>query len=534
MLISLRRIYLYAVAAVALIATTLVVQNFFHALLQRAGMLDYPYQVDNLLSLPQASAFLAVALVIFVPLGALHYWFIRREDPSSLGGVVRVIFLDLVTIIAGIVTVTALASTGYNLFSTHYTSSIGVGPSLATSLAWGIALALVIIERQRTGQQLPAARGITLTLGYLTQFGLLIGLVVYTSFAIQTILDTVIQAAPKCDYRQGSFSYTGCQVAPYSDVGSVVAVVAVLLLGMAGYMVWTWRDTGSIYRQVAEGLFLIVGAIAAIVGIDNLAQLVLNLATSQPDVTFPLAMVSHYGRTFNFLGPLVGGGGTVAFFLVSAFRAPGNSVHPRQGRQIATVSLAFPLAAVFLSGLAIVVNGLLQIARGHTYDIQSWFSGESLIVAGVAWIALWPLLARMSDPRGEGPTVPRRLYVLVLLGTTLLGTAISLAVALYYTISSLIGSPVDATGNTSTTSFAVALVLGATAGYYIVVLQRDQRVLKQRTGASITPAQIAEAAELAHHLEVPTTLEAVLQQVAAHQVPVDAAASLLRERFGAR
>lgn len=531
MLTSLRRIYLYLVAAVALIATTFVVQNFFHALLQHAGMLDYSYQTYNLINLRQATAFLVVAFVIFVPLGGLHVWFIRREDSSALGGVVRGVFLDLLTIITGIVTITALSITGNNLFSNQQ-YPVGAGPYLAAALAWGIALALIIIERQRTVQQLPAARGISLALGYLTQFGLLIALVSYTAYAIQTVLETVLSVAPDCNFSQNAF-FTACQNPPNSSVGSVVAVLIVLVGGMAGFMVWTRHDTDSIYRQIAHGAFLIVGSIAAMIGIDSLAQLFLNLVTSQPNVSFPLAIVSNNQRSFLVLGPLVAGGVTVAYLLVRVFRTANTTHHTKQGRQIATIMLSFPLAAVFLSGMALVVDRTLQLARGEIVGVSDWFTSESLIIAGLAWVALWPMLARMSDPRGEGPTAPRRFYVLAMLGASLIGTAISLAVALYDTFSSLIGSPIDTTGDNATTGFAIALVLGATAGYYIVVLLRDQRILKHHA-PTISVADISAVAEPGQQTEVAESLETILQRVAAQELPVATAAHLLRERFGAR
>src|SRR5579875_2058986 len=140
MLTSLRRIYFYIIAAGALLFIAGALQNFIYQLLVQAGVRDYAFNSPTPQAFSQSVAFLLVALAIVAPVGALHWWFIRRdaqEDPEALRGVVREIFLDLLTLSIGTTVIIAGAATGYAAFF-----SPDEGPSvaspLAVFLAWGL------------------------------------------------------------------------------------------------------------------------------------------------------------------------------------------------------------------------------------------------------------------------------------------------------------------------------------------------------------------------------------------------------------
>jgi hypothetical protein len=138
----------------------------------------------------------------------------------------------------------------------------------------------------------------------------------------------------------------------------------------------------------------------------------------------------------------------------------------------------------------------------------------------------------MSDPRGAGPTVPRRAYVFIVLGGTVLGSVISLALGVYYLITQATGATVVGSGANASEALATFVVLGVTAAYYFFVLQRDQRVLSIHHAATQT---IATPTELSPGLPTERpSLESVLQQVAAGQLDVGQAATMLREQFGAK
>ena len=151
---------------------------------------------------------------------------------------------------------------------------------------------------------------------------------------------------------------------------------------------------------------------------------------------------------------------------------------------------------------------------------------------------MWPVLARMSNPHGTGPAVPRRAYVFIVLAGTVLGTVISLVVGLFTIVTSVTGAPVDFTGDSTTIALTIALVLGVTAAYYLFVLQRDQHVLHTHpVTATVAPSATLEGDTAASAPSVATsvrTLESVLAQVATRELSVAEAASLLREQFGAR
>jgi hypothetical protein len=533
MLASLRRIYYYFIAVAALILLTSALQGFLYQLSIRAGIRDVPFTNNTPQSFSQSTAFLVVALVIVLPVGALHWWLIRRDasqEPAALGGVVREIFLDLITIVVATVTIVSGAYLAYALFANDSNAEFlpGIASPLATTVAWCLALTGLVLERRQTPPLAGVARGISMILAYVQQIGLLIALMILGSTALQQILDVNIHALPSCmtDLSDSFFSDTNCQLIPDS-VGGTVAASAVVLFGLAGFMIWTRRDGGSVYRQLGDVVLLITATITTLVGLNQVFELLLHLIAGQP-VPLPQALVdTSFGPTYR-MTPLVPGGLAIAFFLIRAFRTRIVGPHAQQMRQIALVAVNIPFAVTFLSGTITVVDGVFQQLRDHPNSVETWLQGWGLLLAGVAWLGLWPLLARVSDPRRGGPEVPRRVYTFVLLGGTVLGTVIGVVVGLYAMLTKFTGAPVDPSGDITTAAFATALVLGVTAAYYFFVLQRDQRLVGKH--ASTTPQ---EENAITSTTTIAATLEDVLHQVVTGQLGISQAVDVLQKQFGA-
>jgi hypothetical protein len=530
MLASLRRIYLYAVASAALLFLVGVLQNFLFQVSASAGARIYDYESASGADFSRALAFLLVALAIVLPVGVLHWWFIRRDAVSDLAaraGIVRVLFIDLLTILLGTVTVASAASLAYavayntNANSDYYGYAPSVAGPLAATLAWGAALVLVVLERRATPPLTGTPRTLSLVLGYLTQIGLLIALITVGARAVQAVLEDNIQALPRCG--PGSFG-DGCQYAPsVLPIGWVVQAV-VLFAGLLGFTLWTRRDGGSVLRLLADSAFIIIATTAAITGLDIAVDLLLNLATNH-GATLPLSLVSNaQGPSYPFAGPLVLGGGALAFYFIRAWRTPAQGAHPQAARQVAVVGVALPLAFAFLYGIAFLLADLFRALQGAGGLGSDPLAPWALIIAGAGWLALWPTLARMSDPRGNGPLVPRRAYVYILFASSVVAGVIALAVGVYSLVTGAIGAPADPDGQGSATAFAIFLVSAATAGYYLFVLTRDNRVLRAHA-----PAPVAA-------VPAPATpdLESVLQSLTTGQLTVPQAAAILREQFGAR
>jgi hypothetical protein len=530
MLASLRRVYYYFVASVALIFLTYAIQNVVYEVLVRTGLQGYSYSQPG--SLRQAAVLLAVAVVIVAPVGGLHWWLIRRDarqDPTALGGVVREIFLDLLTF-GSLITVTiSLGSVLYYAFETSH-ASYESGPTTQLSLVigWGIALIALSAERLATRDQHTAAKAISGTFAGLTGLAFLITIAVLGSSALQMVVDHAASLYPGCSLNGFTDNQTfPCQIITPNSPGSPLGSTFAYVLGFAAIVYWLRDIAGTAGRLIVDAAYIIVGTITALAGVFDLMQGLLHYFTHYPLTQFAQSLVSTESSgipTTPFAGSLAMGAILLGYFVTQAWAVPNRGQHPELGRQVALVAIAVPLAATFLIGASEVLGGLFLLPTLFPQSADFWFGAVSMALSGVAWVALWPLLARMSNPTGTGPQLPRRVYVYIVLGGTIVSAVISLAVGIYYAITSAIGTAADVTNRATFEAFATTIVMGAAAGYYWFVLVRDQRILRQHAPVAPPPASG----------DAPIALEDLLLQVAGGQLSVNAAAALLRQRFGAR
>lgn len=470
MLNSLRRVYLYLIASIALIITGNALSVFITTALRSAGLVRYTGDSVAPMEFNGALIFLIVALVIILPMGGLHYVFIRRDtrdDPIARRGVIRQVFLDILTIGYGSQVVINLAIAVSLLLSVNSIFNIGVADYLSSVFVDAVILGALLYERRSSQDLLPVAHGLSATLFYVQQIGFLIGSLIVTSVALSTIF---------VDSR-------------FDKSSSASALV--LIAGLVGFMMGTRDDRGSIFRQLADVAFLIAGTIISVVGLIAIINTILNLTIGQTGNTNDL--IHNPG-----FGPLICGLGAIVFFLIRSYATP--EQQRKQALQASVVGIALPLSGTFLGGLSALLTLIFFQLEGKNLPTTDLLIPLSIALGGVAWVALWPGLARMSDPRGNGPTVPRRVYVYLLLGTTVLGGTLALAAALYFTLTGATGTLDSGTAKDGTLgAFATVLVLGPTAGYYLSVLRRDQRTLKglapvqATTPASMTSDDVLRA-----------------------------------------
>lgn len=532
MLASLRRAYLYVVTAGAFLFTLGVLQNFLHALLRRGGLEDYLGQ-----GAPAGSDFtqaltLALADLIVVLVGAVHWYFIWRElraEPALRGGAIRAVFVAGLLAVTGLVTTFSAASVVGGLASPDPNQHGFVAVPLAGTIAWGLGLALIVLERQATVLTGDDARLLANIFAYIPQWVLLIAAIVFGVQFVQSWLQDAIAPLPACG--PGNVAFT----CGYSATLASLLQAVVALAGLGGFAFLTRHDANTPTRLISDSITVLIGLITTLVGVIIGAQLVLYLAKGAPDVLWPQSLLSNqvanypqmgsqqYLWLFPFVGPLLAGALTLGGYVGRAIVRTGAAelAFRRVSRQVMIIVAALPLAAVFITGGATLLGDALVAVRGHAVTLDDWVIAWSLLIGGAAWAALWPLLAAMSNPSGAGPSVPRRVYELILLAATVVVGVISLAVGIYVVLSGVLGSSADLSGDAAARAFGVALATGAVAGYYVFVVQRDNRLLRQHAPAP-APVPAAPAGG-----EAPT-LERVLDDVAAGRLPVIAAAGYLR------
>lgn len=549
MLAALRRVYYYLITAGALLFTTGVLEYVFYQLLLRGGLATSPPDPQEL---TRSLVFLLVDLIVVVPVGGLHWFLLRRDlrqDPGASGGIIRTLFLTLLTLGFGLTVIFALESTVINL-GAPLALQMSVALPLAATLAWGVALALVLLEWRSSGPPREDARIVATVFGLIGFWVLIIAAIIAVGQAIQSYLQALIFPLSQCtgfEFVSNPSGVLPCSYqAPPPALGATLAAL-VALGGLAVFFLWTRRDQNPVLRLVSTVIVVTIATITVVIFSVLGTRFVLDLASGHVGTIFPQSLLSAappqttdnqpFIQSYPFLGPLLAGLGVLAYYLPQQWGRP--LPEGSISRQAAITTLAVPLSFIFFIGGSILLGNAFLVMGGRTVTTDDWNTALMFLIPGLAWLGLWPALAAMSHPAGEGPTAPRRVYVLILLAVTLSAAVISLATALFVVLTGVLGTPVDSTGDTALHAFGVTLATGAGAGYYVFVLLRDGRLLRRRRAAVPAPAAPAplpapgttapSPASGASEAPPPPPLEAILAQLTQGQLTVDQAAAILRQ-----
>ena len=545
MVAILRRTYLYFVASVALIFVIYALSNILTWVLYTLNSALLPaYELPPGTSigttLRQATVLLVVALVIVAPIGALHYWLIDREglrDPQTLGDGVRAVFLTLLIIGFLSQLIQSLGSVAFSLFDSGNLVSFAVD-SFAHALADAVALGLLWLESQRSTAPSTAARRGTLLLVGIAQILWLVGAIVASAHALQDALDQAVRALPACT----QFNFLNCQY-PSTAAAGEVAQAFVYILGFVVLLLWVRHDRASFITQTALAVLVLSATITSIVGVAAFARLVLGMLTGEVDATWAAGIVQVSGNSLTaFVAPLVIGlaaeGGLLAWFISGQLL----DVQWLRERILVLMGLIAPLLTIFLVGAAGLLGALLAHFIAGSNSRPDALVGGAQMVAGVVWLAIWPLLTQLvwtvdTDESTAGPAhAPRQargvfsVLVIALLGISLVTAVIGLAIAVYAVLSAVIGSPLTNGGDIGSRALGVAIPLAASAAYFGSVWWRMRAHLAPQAQPATAPADAPEVPSE----ETPGELEELLRQVASGARSVPDAVAMLRTRFGAR
>lgn len=562
MLTNLRRLYLYLVATAALSFTTFAVEQFLQSLLDHYTLDPRLYPAVGISTVSQSVVLLAVAIVVAVPVGGLHWWFIRREgatDPTARGNGVRAFFVNYVLIgyISaavgfGIAFVNSLGET-YQIYQQGGTS-VGIPgyntAALAMLVTALLGTAALLAERRWTRNESPAAQSVSAVLFALAQIGWLIAALFGLSNFLQAVLDRVISAYPTCDFNSGYGVY-GTQTGMCQPMGADLRYAVTNLIGfILGLTLFLWLARtlrGNLFQQIGAALLAFTAVIFAIVGITRLVFLLMTLIAGTPGNQpqgFASGLVDTYvnGSAYNYSGPFViqpflasllaGLLGVAVVWVWFSGRTLGVARASRGGALV-LFGLEFPLAWCFVVGLAGVLQYPFVHLLGQTTtsgDRAHFYSYLGLLVVGVAWPALTYALHRASRGDAADTSGARgvwRIYLVLITSFSTITALIGTAVAVYVLFSSIAGSPIS--GGTAFGSMAatLALVSVCTGVAHALLWREDNRaqaVAQAQQPVTTAPAPSTPGAD-------ETTLEAVLAQVAAGSLSVTEASQTLRSRY---
>ena len=435
---TLYRIYLYVFTAVLLVFTVSVLGSFLGtALLYTPLRAPYEAPPDHT-QVVQTSTLLAIAVIVALALGGLHYWLIRRDiaqDPDAARGPVRALVLNALqagatpfALFSGIAIVTTMAG--------------GVVAGTATMIAVLVPAVVVFALAQLESGRSRAAPGAALALQrlhvYFIQTVVLITGLIFLYEAVYASVRAALNGLglTSC-FEYDYVAQLGC------DFGTALRVDWLTVLWVvAVWLVYLWLGRGdgrSVLRQIAQYFGFLLGIGFVVYGTERAAELVLRAAL-QVQVISPQLVVDQY----DFLTPILVGlillVGYGAALMIHAADAPLG----RAGAETALLALTgAALALPFYTGIGLLLQSALEsiVPGGHSPELASWATSGAIAVAGLAH----PLVAYVLRLRGTAHTLagPRRAYTFVLLAAGALTATLSGISLTYILVTALLGTPVQ-------------------------------------------------------------------------------------------
>jgi hypothetical protein len=545
---TLKRVYLYTAATFALLFTASITIILLYTLLEQAGMLPYYVAFDgttNIEGIAPTSQqvtqivilFVITVVLVGVLFGGGHYWLIRRDarsDPRADGGVVRHLFLNALLALSALVCVpTTLAFLG-GIDQTEGSHDPALGLSFA--LVSGLVFLYVYLERRQVdpaGRAAPiirqiqedAVQGILLIIASGVVFS---GV---TSVLHYALVNANAVTPPQCEQFLGASGPTSIPCPPLPLLSPILTSLAAIAAW--GFYVWlcAW-SRGAVLQRILWYAALGYGLIWLLYGIAQgvytaVAPLFGDANAWQDQLTSSLPFVAALVVGLLITAPYA------LWLRRLAARVPQLGAAVQQGLLAIPAALS---AGFFLTGIILLLMGLVErvVPGGSPPDANGWATAVGVLVAGILYPFFWLWLRRMSDPALDGPTIPRRIYVLVILAGSAIGALIAAVFMVYQIVADAL-SLTSANPQLARQSAVIFVVLGAMALYHLWQLRADLRVLHARTPAA-APAPVAAAGMAAEEGTLPTpapqastpeTLEAILQRVYAGALdPVSAATQI--------
>jgi hypothetical protein len=300
--------------------------------------------------------------------------------------------------------------------------------------------------------------------------------------------------------------------------------VAFLLVAWGTYVWMGAWDRRSVARWIIRFAALGYGLVWLLVGIELAVNTGAAVLLRSPD-----AWQTALDDNLPFLGTLVTGAVIALPYFLWIHHADVTSASAKQASRQGLLGLPAALSFAFLligGSLALAWTVEQVVPAGHLANANDWAQAIGFLVAAVAWLPLWLLFQRDSTPKRDGPTLPRRGYVLAVLAYTGIAAVAAAVFAIYQLVEAVLGLG-TADHLVARQAATVAVIMGIAALAHLLLLRADLRILHARQPAPAEPSVGAAPDASAE------TLEEILQEAVAGKVEVEVAAARIRALFGA-
>jgi hypothetical protein len=521
---TLYRIYLYTVGIVLFVFAAFSLGALLNTLFLETGLRGTYENAPQAKDLVQSMVLAVTALVFTLALGGVHYWLIRRDiahEPGAGSGGVRAFALNLLQAVAALVALVAGANALGGIGAPAYG---GVATTLAVAVVALGAFGLVQWERSRA-QPAPGAPLVLQRLHlYVVPSALILIAISYMQRAIAdaqvVILAAVGALSSPCPEFRSGFPPPPVEAFTCPLPGRLTGDVLAVLWLVGAWLLYAWLAAGdarSTLRAIAHFFGFVVGLVAAIIGVNFAADLVLRAMLGVQPISAADLTTSH-----DFLPALVIGLALMLGYTALLVRDAPQTVLGRAGTMLTTMTLsAIVLGVPFYWGVIRLVQGVVEVIapNGSAPTASEWAAAGALLVAGVAH----PVLALLVRGRSTAtaPTGPRRGYVLAGLAAGALAAAIGAVTAVYLVVTAVLGSPVSADWPMNARQAGSAAIVGVfLAAIHLWRLLTEHKPTPQAAPASSE----AGASVAAPH----ATIEAVLDELLAGRINRNQAATQLR------
>lgn len=517
-MLTIRRLYLYGVSAVALTLLSVGAVSLLQLVFERAARAVFGYGVAGLDVDRELLAMSAALLIVGLPLWLLHWWLTERlvrpdtpEADAERQAVVRALYLAGVSAVA----VGFLASRATSFVDTIIAQprawEIAAAGPLAATLVLLVVLAFHLRVRHLDVRRGPLAHAAA-WLGRLYLYGTIVGGAFIGLWGVSRVIEIVGNAA------------LGTGVA-WTSSGFRVDIAGAIALLTVGGLIWLahwayarrlpglddWRGASEQTSMVRAAHGVVATGIASVLVTfavaSTLAWLFAQAFGVGGSADTARAIQQTVGPLVAMVPFLIGGWlfGRVTIREAAAYRGPDDATSAVRSLRLTIAGIGLAIGSVGLArALGLVLEAVMgPPAIGETARLDEIAGFLPYAIAGLAsWLVAWALVLRdgAGDRLAEARSAVRRVYLFLVAGAWVTAGGLALAFLIYQGLRLALDIGF-VQGWELAQPLVIAVLGGVGLAYHVWVLRGDLAVRAEAKPETATAIAVEPAAVAAHIVE---------------------------------